>query len=327
MAMLFLLLCGMIGAYRYFTNSTRVRTQAEQYLAKLTGGHVTVGAARLSIFEGLRLDDVRIYVSPAKTEDTRIFRAGTFLIQYSPAALLRGTIEANRIVAIDPQVRLVEDSVTHQWNYSLLRWRKSASSGEMPRVLPEISLRNAMLDYLETGKEKRAGGSVSIDAHLAPKPGAAEYTYSFQSRAGGDKPGPRAEGTTVLASGKTSLRLYDLDFVRSDLRGMLPAQVREWWQAHELNGRISEMALDWNPSDPQRQFSASIRLQEGALTAKPGELLSREENLRRRWTSEALQTMPRRMAGMGCLTSFFAVGGCIILLVVLADIPVLEPSP
>ncbi len=38
--------------------------------------------------------------------------------------------------------------------------------------------------------------------------------------------------------------------------------------------------------------------------------------------TEALQTMPRRMAGMGCLTSLFAVGGSVILLVILADIPV-----
>src|SRR6185436_12546380 len=94
MTALFLILCGMIGAYQYFTNGKRVRVQAEQYLAKLTGGYVTVGAAKLSIFEGLRLDDVRVYVDPSKSADSRIFSAETFVIHYSPAALLAGRIEA-----------------------------------------------------------------------------------------------------------------------------------------------------------------------------------------------------------------------------------------
>jgi Polymer-forming cytoskeletal len=38
---------------------------------------------------------------------------------------------------------------------------------------------------------------------------------------------------------------------------------------------------------------------------------------------EAMQAMPRRMAGMGCLTSLLALGGNVVLLVILADVPVL----
>src|SRR5262245_54865236 len=109
MTLLFVLLCMVIGAYRYFTNADRVRRQAEEYLSRLTGGSVRVGGATLSIFEGLRLDDVQVFVDPKQTDDTRIFSASTFLIQYSPAALLGGKIEATRIVAIDPHVRLTEN--------------------------------------------------------------------------------------------------------------------------------------------------------------------------------------------------------------------------
>ena len=141
MIVLFLLLCGLIGAYRYFTNSDRVRQQAEQYLTELTGGHVSVGGATLSIFEGLRLEEVQIFVDPSKSDDSKIFSASTFLVQYSPAALLAGRIDATRIVAIDPRVRLIENVQTHQWNYSLLTPRKTSNEpSKLPSRLPEISL-------------------------------------------------------------------------------------------------------------------------------------------------------------------------------------------
>src|SRR4051812_20950818 len=73
MIALFLVLSGLIGAYMYFTNSNRVRAQAEDYLARLTGGHVSVKKASLSIFEGLRVEDVRVYTDASKSDDSLIF--------------------------------------------------------------------------------------------------------------------------------------------------------------------------------------------------------------------------------------------------------------
>ena len=81
MIVLFLILSGLIGTYRYFTNENRVRAQAEQYLTRLTGGEVSVRRATLSIFEGLRLDDVRVYTDASKSDNALIFSASTFLIQ------------------------------------------------------------------------------------------------------------------------------------------------------------------------------------------------------------------------------------------------------
>src|SRR5438067_576795 len=158
MIILFLMLCAMIGAYQYFTNANRVRQQAEQYLARLTGGNVSVRRASLSIFQGLRLEEVRVYVDPGRSDDSMIFSASTFLIEYSPAALLQGRIEATRIVAIDPRVRLIENVQTHEWNYSQLAPPKPKNAPtKLPSILPEISLRNAMVDYLETGRREPIG--------------------------------------------------------------------------------------------------------------------------------------------------------------------------
>jgi hypothetical protein len=41
------------------------------------------------------------------------------------------------------------------------------------------------------------------------------------------------------------------------------------------------------------------------------------------YLTEAVQTMPRRMAGMGCLTALLAVGSSMVLVVILANVPVL----
>src|SRR5687768_8685253 len=61
MLIIFVLLCALIGAYLFVTDVTRVREMAESELSRLLGGPVTVGRAKLSIFEGLRLERVQVF--------------------------------------------------------------------------------------------------------------------------------------------------------------------------------------------------------------------------------------------------------------------------
>src|SRR3712207_2337446 len=80
-----LLLCGTISGYGYITDASRVRGMAESYLSGLVGAPVKVGGATLSVFEGLRLDDVRVYVDEhTDAPDALLFSAQTFVIQYDP---------------------------------------------------------------------------------------------------------------------------------------------------------------------------------------------------------------------------------------------------
>src|SRR5438477_1253496 len=58
----FLVLCALIAGYLYITDADRVRSMAENYLSQLSGGNIKIGGANLSIFEGLRLKDVKILV-------------------------------------------------------------------------------------------------------------------------------------------------------------------------------------------------------------------------------------------------------------------------
>src|SRR3954469_20733762 len=78
MIALLLLLCLVIFGYGYITDSERVRAMAESYLSRLVRGPVKVGGATLSIFEGLRLDDVRVYVdAQTGAPDSLLFSAQT----------------------------------------------------------------------------------------------------------------------------------------------------------------------------------------------------------------------------------------------------------
>src|SRR3954462_12485758 len=60
MTALLLLLCAVIYTYSHLTDATRVRQMAESYLSSLLGGRVVVGRPTLSVFEGLRRDDVEV---------------------------------------------------------------------------------------------------------------------------------------------------------------------------------------------------------------------------------------------------------------------------
>src|SRR6476660_2657540 len=106
MLVLFFALCTIIGAYWTITDSNRVRLMAESALTKLVGGKVKVGSASLSIFEGLRLKDVRVYVDDPSKPDALVFQAETFLVKTNPGALLAGRIEPRQIMAITPRLRL-----------------------------------------------------------------------------------------------------------------------------------------------------------------------------------------------------------------------------
>src|SRR5689334_23111321 len=65
MVFVFFLLVSVICTYWVLTDSRRVRSMAQDYLSKLTGGRVEVQNATLSIFEGLRLDGVVVRVDDA----------------------------------------------------------------------------------------------------------------------------------------------------------------------------------------------------------------------------------------------------------------------
>src|SRR3954466_8061117 len=142
MLLIFVLLCSIIGAYLFITDSRRVKSMAQNELSRILGGQVIVGSAKLSIFEGLRLDHVKVLVDREDEKDSTLFEANTFLLNYDPRLLLAGRLKVTQIVAIDPRVRLTENLDTGRWNYQRMPKPTSqptprSSSQHLPE-LPEV---------------------------------------------------------------------------------------------------------------------------------------------------------------------------------------------
>lgn len=286
--LLFTFLCSAIAGYGYITDARRVKAMAETYLSHLIGGPVHVGWASLSIFEGLRLDDIRIEVDGDNGPDSLLFTAKTFQVQYSPRALLFGRIEATRILALDPRVNLCENVDTRLWNFQrLIRVNQVSTpnplrAGDPAAVLPEIFLRNAQFDYAQISDGKHtAVGSLAIEGQLTPDAGSV-YRFRLQSRGTTQDIGPVAEGSLALGGGVQTLRLRDVEFDQ-DLKTILPAVVRKFWEEHELAGRIDETRISFvRKPDGRPGFRVETDLANVRLTVRPEEWLSRtdKDNLR-----------------------------------------------
>ena len=298
------LLTLLIVGYAYVTDGGRVRGQAETYLSRLVGGPVHVERATLSLFEGLRLEGVSVAAPPrpdAGDDDEPekpIFTARSVRIDYDPLQLLAGRIEAARVVAVDPHVRLVEDIGDETWNFQRLR-RRPSTGGKFtpPEQLPEILLRNAQLDYARRfGSALLPRGSVGVEAQLTPTATTGDYRFAVQTRGlslDPDSPGPRAGGTLDLHDGFVDARLEDVDFAA--MVDVLPRAVSDLWRRHGITGRLDvpQLRIDWTKLVPVAtldndvqmlpQFRVAVRLHDATVQGLPEQWLPPEEVAARRW--------------------------------------------
>ncbi|MGC4031447.1 MAG: hypothetical protein QM754_06885 [Tepidisphaeraceae bacterium] len=237
----------LIGGYAFVTDRARVRKFAEDRLSRELGAKVTIGDARLSIFEGLRLTDLRIAANAPNAKP--IFEAKQLVVSYDPRALLKGRVAADRIVAVEPKVRLIEDLDERRWNFQLLENRRPAGgalrgsdSAGLP-ALPEILVRNARFDYaqIENGRETDVG-TLHLEGAFTPD-ATGRYRFRVQSRGGAEHAFPVAEGSVKSDGSAVHLVVNDVEFV-DEIKSILPANVRRYWQEHQLAGRLDEVAID-----------------------------------------------------------------------------------
>ena len=297
MAVFFTLLSTIIGGYLFITDANRVRQMAESYLTTLLGGPVKVGDARLSIFEGLRLDNVRLYAAGAQGPDSELFDADSFIISYSPAALLSGRIDATRIIAVEPKLYLTENMQTGDWSHQRLGPRsigQNNSGGMRLTRLPEIVLRNATVAYqqLDHGKVT-SRGAIDIEGQLTPAGDGQKYTFQLQSRGRRQHMGPVVVGEMDLATRHVTASMRNFEF-GDDLKAMLPSPVRKWWEQHRLAGSLDVNELTFIPAQKPGQepgFKAEIALQGVMLTVQPEEWMGADEHRRADVLHDSLEMM------------------------------------
>lgn len=285
MFLLLLVLAGVILLHWYLTDANRVKSMAEHYLGGAMHTRVTVGRASLSLFEGLQLDDVRVYLDKSADPEQILFTADSFHIDYDPRAMLRGDLKARQIVATKPHVRLIENLDTRTWNYQQLfmwehRTQEKQSSEPSEPDLPEVVLRDAQVDYGEVSHGvMRPRGSVAIEGRMWPGADGQRYSFDLQSRGQAEGVGPVLSGSVWLGTGQVILHLRNFE-LGQDLRSMLPNQVRNWWESHQITGRVDIPNLHYTPAmrDRKAQFRVEAELNGVNITIDPREWHSAAEN-------------------------------------------------
>lgn len=290
--LLFVLLTLVITFYSWITHAAHVREMAESYLSQLVGGQVHVGRATLSIFQGLKLEDVRLYVkSPSPEDRTPLFEAQAVQLDYNPAALLEGRVDARRIIATGPRVVLTEDLRTGRWSHEDLKFRARSrkprdANDQGPLVLPEVVLRDAQVEYRQfDGKTLHDIGIFTMEGQLKPLAETDTYRFNLQTRGKSEGAGPSVDGTAVPGEVHASISNFVFD---SDIKAMLPEPIRLWCEAHHLSGTLDVPELTCRYETTTPSFRAKIALHDVTMQVSPEEWLGKHEMQRRAWTRDAL---------------------------------------
>jgi hypothetical protein len=284
-------LASVIASYWAVTDPVRLRQMAQVYLSDLVGGKVSVGTATLSLLQGLHLSNVTVWVDGSDAPDSKVFEADAIDIGYDPTSLLRGRLEATRIVATKPRVNLVESTETGRWNVQRLRPKRHPepsgrrpSGGPAPEIpLPQVVVRDARIDYGELSDHRLVPrGSMDVEGRVFPSADAARYLFELQSRGAIEGVGPVVTGQVQLkgaTAGQLDATLAHFRFGR-DIEAMLPREVRSFWQAHHLQGAVDIPEFRYTPAllgshgklARRESFDLRIRLQHVRLVVQPEEM-------------------------------------------------------
>jgi hypothetical protein len=176
--LLLLLLLTGVYAYWYLTNDSRVREQAQEFLHRLTRGPVHIEKAHFSLFGGVELENVRLYV-PADDSPDPLFAARKVKLRHWPWGLfLTGQLQPTEIDCIDAVITLerkvLEDRADGAYTYGVQKLFAMASvpqpsSGPQKSApMPVINFRGCKLRYTELRYEQTSPKCVLYVPALVP---------------------------------------------------------------------------------------------------------------------------------------------------------------
>lgn len=288
---LLVVLTTIIIVYLHVTDPTRVRLFAQKYIANMTGGSVTIGRASLSIFEGLRLDNLRISTMEGG-HPTPLLDAKSFQVHFDLRALLAGHFAAEQVLALEPHVYFVEDVDHNQWSFQRLERPPAKPGPSGPPVktggvmFSEMLVRNARIDYAQIINGVRSEvGTLNFEGQIAPGDQNL-YRFRMQSRGGDSATFPIAEGWLKPDGSQVGLVVRDVAFV-DEIKTILPAVVRRFWEEHHLAGRMSQTRVNYfRKPDGKAGFKVETVLDNVKMTLPPTAWMGVQESDRiRRWQS------------------------------------------
>jgi AsmA-like C-terminal region len=281
LAFLILLACA-IAVYVRMTNPSYVRSLAQDFFARFVEADVTIGDARLSIFDGLQLDEVVVNTRGGGKHATAL-SAKRLKISYSPLALLTGRLESGQVIAIEPQVYLTEDVQSGKWNLQSLQrpgGTSQPSTGPAPRTgppprLPQVLIRGGSVIRAQDNRGKHEHlQTVRLEGQLLPRD-RESYQFNLQTRTAQGMAGPAFQGEFSLTEGAADSSLTNVQL--AFLEPLLPARVRAFWRMLEPTGRVNVPVLSVRGSGEQAGFRIELELDDVKMVVHPSDWASAHE--------------------------------------------------
>ena len=232
MAVALLLLVGY--AYYHVTHDARIKRQVIAYLQQRTGGRVEVGRARFRLFEGVRIEGLRVFL-PGDAQ-TPFLEAPRVILQHRPSSLVVGRkIEPTQIVCVRPVVRLIEDVKTGRLNVAGLyqRFRQGPGGVGGSERIPEVRIRDGELirqDW-EEGQLITIRRRRNVDVALLPD----EQGRTLELKLEGPG-GYHGSATMDLTTGSIEWA-GQIDLAMLD--DALPRKYRTWRQRYKVAGKAT----------------------------------------------------------------------------------------
>ncbi len=261
----------MMYAGWFFTRSSHIRREAKRTLEALTGADVDVDEASFSVFEGIRLYNVRVRI---RGESFPFFTAEEVMLKHKPTTLLfEQRIEPTEIVCLRPVVNLeYENEASNAETLFQLAATRKKGGGIEAASLPRIWLNDGLLRTRV--KQKGQNGLVvkeqqqQFKAQLMPKNSHTyEVTVQDLPRRGGEVPYARF----LLDTQNGEIRLIS-GSATEQWAVHMPPEYRKWIDRYHFRGDFT--LVEGPGTDPDKgryeialeDFSMKLPEDEGNLT-------------------------------------------------------------
>lgn len=267
----------VLVGYRVLTDPDLLRSRAIAYLERATGGNVTIGRASVSLIDGIEFDDVTLCPYGSTKP---IFHASSLHMVSTLWTLLTRPYSEMRIMAIEPELSLVEDSVTGRWNFQQLGTAMSrdwSSGAARPTgsivALPQITMRDAKIYRYSLANEKfELLGMLSIEGQFSPQSADGNYSYQLSTRSRQGEIGPSLSGDIALQHGRVTGRIEHFELAQALPLG--PQRVAKFVDRLKPRGEIGADISIYRDANGESAFDVTLNLADASLTLDPDDLFS-----------------------------------------------------
>lgn len=230
-------------------------------LSKGLGGEVSIGAVRVRGFQRVVLENLEVRSPDVGGDAGRVLFVPRTEISTDLLALIGGTIDTATIQFQDAVLRISEDEdQAGRFNFSSLGAKTDDSGADTPIPGLIVELVRGRLEMgTHDGDRWRPTGSMPISGSIHAQAGSEWYNYDIEER---DETGAVLPNGGFAIRGRVNVSNFALDGQISGLtldqrmKSLTPLVVRSWWDRLELDGRVRDAGVRFEPGAPAHAWIA-----------------------------------------------------------------------